>query len=289
MQKSKRLLLFAAWCFVSCCQPDASINHGKWISLSPRSDQTISGIAAYMDDFIVVHDNKVDGEPRFSTINRSKKRMSLSTIPTQPDSPFDLEAISPIPGKMNEYITMESTGKCYHVRLDEDAVIILDTFTLPVDIDVYNLEGFAIFAFNGLQFIVWGDRGSIDRPGRMSWGTIDFHPIKISFLDSYAFTVPYPNTETRHISDIAIDSTFTCWVSSTMDPGDKGPFNSAIYRLGHFGMEQNHLYFQPLENLMPVKTRDHHKIEAITLKGNRLIIATDNESAGATYTEVEVK
>ena len=58
--------------------------------------------------------------------------------------------------------------------------------------------------------------------------------ITIIVEDSIFINLPWPITSKRHMSDMDIDDNNAIWTSATSDPGDDGPYQSAIYKIGNF-------------------------------------------------------
>jgi len=82
----------------------------------------------------------------------------------------------------------------------------------------------------------------------------------------------------RHISDVEITGDNRVLVTSASDPGDNGPFDSAVYVAGKLGtngaitLATNELTRYP-----------GHKIEALTCLSSscdRILYGTDDEAAG---------
>ena len=78
---------------------------------------------------------------------------------------------------------------------------------------------------------VWATRGSTTAPARVSTAT--FTPSTGAFgkIKTGPVSVPYPMTDVRQISDLKVLAGRLI-ISSTSDPGDNGPFTSALYDVG---------------------------------------------------------
>jgi hypothetical protein len=82
----------------------------------------------------------------------------------------------------------------------------------------------------------------------------------------------------RHISDLEITENHRVLVTSASDPGDDGPFDSAVYVAGRLGPDGS------LRLATSELTRyPGHKIEALTCltrSCDRILYGTDDEAAG---------
>jgi len=98
------------------------------------------------------------------------------------------------------------------------------------------IEGLSVQKLNGKMVIVWGHRGLGMQQGILYWGLLDLPNKKVTDV-SPPQNVPgkFPwivDANTRHIADLKVDADGVVWASATKDPGDTGPFASAIYSLG---------------------------------------------------------
>ena len=94
----------------------------KWIKISPLREFSISGVAPFYNNFIIVHDNKKANQARVSMLDQ-KNNLTLLDWP-ELKLPFDLEAIHLIPGTKNEFLIMESRGYCYRISINSKTAII---------------------------------------------------------------------------------------------------------------------------------------------------------------------
>jgi hypothetical protein len=67
------------------------------------------------------------------------------------------------------------------------------------------------------------------------------------------------------------------------DPGDDGPFRSALYKLGQFSVSDNEIRWTAYKNGDPESKYDAEniKIEGISFVKQGLIMATDDENKGS--------
>ena len=247
---------------------------------------SISGMAKFKDGYLVVHDNKKKGQPRISYIDRELKIYPV--VWPEVKLPYDLEAMVAIPGKKNRFILMESKGKCYEVMVNpyDLRTDLIQSFLLPGLKPNMNLEGLTIFpSGQGLVFI-FGDRGSDKRKSTLF--TAFFNPQKKSFYEMKKFIIdlPKPINNKRNIADLALKPDGSLWTSSTSDPGNDGPFTTAIYELGkmdHAGT------FKPIHPALrhPIMVFGGQKIEAMMFQKDHLIFMTDNENFGASFREIK--
>ena len=88
----------------------------------------------------------------------------------------------------------------------------------------------------------------------------------------------------RHISDLKVDRSGQLWITAATDPGDDGPFDSAVYEAGKFLIQGETIAFQENTELLPLSRFPGHKIEAIELIGEtqrETILGTDDENSGS--------
>ena len=111
----------------------------------------------------------------------------------------------------------------------------------------------------------------------------EFYDIK-----SYEFDLPKPYSHKRNIADLTINSEGFVWSSATSDPGDNGPFSTAIYEIGKINTVGS---FNPIHSSLqkPLMVFSDQKVEAITFKKRDLILMTDNENFGSTFLLIKSK
>ena len=109
---------------------------------------------------------------------------------------------------------------------------------------------------------------------------MDLNARTITSLDSIEITIDWPKENVRHISDLKISPSGDCWISSGSDPGDDGPFSSAVYYIGRFEVEKNQVSFYRVLSSDPAFKIPSKKVEAIELIERGIVIATDDENFG---------
>lgn len=239
--------------------------------------------------FVIVHDNKIDRDGRIAILTVNGQD-SLNYLPLQwPEGaqwPIDLEAIARVPDTEDSaFMAVTSLGQVYHFTLDSTGTIqLLDTFSIPDLPANSNLEGFDLHLIDEKLLVVWGHRGSPDDSGVLYWGWFDSNASQISPQGSALITVPWPEEDVRHISDLKVSNAGILYISSTRDPGDDGPFDSAVYAAGLFSMNGDRLEFRSTSSLAPLYRVNGHKIEALEflpgLTGGK-ILGTDDENQGS--------
>tara|TARA_B100001996_G_scaffold67766_1_gene49403 strand:+ start:6467 stop:7318 length:852 start_codon:yes stop_codon:yes gene_type:complete len=258
----------------------------NWRKIHGSRQFSISGVTRFEKGFLVVHDNKKKGQPRISYLNKSLKLRKL--IWPEPKLPYDLEAIHKVPGFKNKFITMESTGKAYVFYVDpfNFRIEIVQTFTLPGISNKMNLEGFAIYNSTQGQIFLYGDRGSNKRKSTLITALYDPSNHNIYEVNKFEIELPIPIKSKRNIADLAIDKNGGVWTSATSDPGNNGPFQSAIYQIGQMSNVGIFNFNHP-SLLKPLLILNDQKVEAMIFNKEMLYLMTDNENFGATFLQIK--
>ena len=254
-----------------------------WQLVGEERSVAISGIATVGGHTIVVHDNKREYEGRIGIITESGGELKYRILEWPNETlPFDVEALATVPGSATDMIAMESQGKCHwlvfdqaKMRLAYNGFIQIPWIKWPT-----NLEGFGLMKVGDKFLAAWGHRGKSEYPGKLFWGWIDFDLRTVEPVDSIEITVEWPTEHVRHIADLKINESGDCWVSATSDPGDDGPFSSALYHLGRFQIEDNQINFYQVLNRQPAFKFETHKVEGFEFIENGVIAATDDENFG---------
>ncbi|MBD2336751.1 hypothetical protein H6G64_07065 [Calothrix sp. FACHB-156] len=254
----------------------------------------ISGIALIQQqsnslNFLIVHDNKKPGQGRLAIINIKGKNQPEYLALNWPSKvlPEDLEALTSIPDTNNtSFIALASTGQAYYFKLDADkkTISVIKEFDLPPFPKGSNFEAFSLQDIDGKLIAVWAHRGEAEQPATIYWGFLDLTKYQIILAGSSNFTVPFPNGNVRHVSDIKVDSAGVVFISAASDPGDDGPFQSAVYVAGSLEYRNNKIVFRQNSQLVPLYRTNYHKIEGIELvpgANGGVIVGTDDENFGS--------
>ena len=254
---------------------DSNAQQSQWRPVSGERHKNISGMALIehnnnQTSFLVVHDNKKKEQIHAGIVSVTGSNAPQYT-PLEwlgNDVPVDLEAVTSVPNAPNNFMAFMASGRVYHIHINRIAktVEVLKSFEVPEIPADSDFEGFALQKIDGKLLAVWADRGLDAKPARIFWGNFNLPNYTFSDVASTTFKVSYPIGNTRHISDVKVDETGAVFVSSASDPGNDGPFSSAIYFAGIFktGGNQPTTFIQPT-TLTRLFHFDYHKVEAIEL------------------------
>ncbi|WP_314173979.1 hypothetical protein [Streptomyces winkii] len=279
-----------------------------WQSAGKGKTAGISGIAVSGTegskddvDAIVVRDNKKSGENRIASVRyRDGKDPDVDPLDWKGgEPPGDLEALAGVPGEKGGYLAVASSGTAYHLQVDGGAAQAVDSFTLPAVESGDEIENLAIGtppssagapAQEGKLVAVWGDRGEDDRPGTLHAAAVSVDPSGGSHFGevrSAEVRAPYPTENVRHASDTGLTESGALLVSSASDPGDDGPFDSALYIAGRVSLDDKGEAVLSVEkDPEALKKFGKHKIEALAcLPGSdKAVLGTDDENDGGSLT-----
>ena len=123
------------------------------------------------------------------------------------------------------------------------------------------------------------------KPATLFWSRFDLAAGRFSSARSTAFKVPYPISDVRHISDVKVDTTGGVFVTSASDPGNDGPFSSAMYYAGVLrpAADKTFVFIQP-SRFTRLYEFAYHKVEAFEFvpgADGGLVFGTDDENLGA--------
>ena len=259
----------------------------RWIYISSKRELSISGIATTTseDTYLVVHDNKKKNQLRAGLVTMLSD--SLYSGLSWPDKalPIDLEALTNISGKKNQYIAMGSWGFCYWLTLDLSAnrLNLIKEFRIPGSGPPLNLESLVLWLAGDSWYIAWAHRGSVKEPSILFWGSINLFAEEVTIYkeDSIFVNVPWPILDKRHMSDMDLDSDGILWAAATSDPGDYGPYESVIYKIGKFQKQNHKMEFFIADSFPKQFVFQRNKVEVFTIVGNKKVFATDDENLGA--------
>ncbi len=273
--------------------PSPSALMSQWHFVRDGIQFGISGLALMSQSgetlrLLAVHDNKQPGENRLAVVTLDGTgRVDYAPLSWSEgvELPIDLEAIAIVPDTNPiEYLTLTSRGRAYHVGIDGDTVRVLHQFNLPETPEDNNYEGLALQSLHGEIIAVWAHRGSDDDPAIVYWGKLDRDSWQIEPTGSATLRVPWPSQAVRHISDLRVDPAGVLTISAARDPGNDGPFQSALYIAGAFAIENGAIAFRQNSTLTPLFRYDRHKVEAIEFVPGTTggaIAATDDENSGS--------
>ena len=266
----------------------------QWRPVGGSRNATISGIALVEQGkdqatFLVVHDNKKKDQLRISLITiNGTSALKLDPLKWSGDEiPVDLEAATAVPNAPNEFLVLASEGRVFHIALDRTAnsVNLLRSLDLPSKPKDADFEGFAVQLIENKLVAVWADRGATERPATLFWGKIDISKGTFSSIASAEFRVPFPLSDVRHVSDIKVDTTGAVFVTAASDPGDEGPFSSALYYAGVVKTaDAGAISFLPSKELTRLYSFRYNKVEAFDLlpgPAGGIVFGSDDEDLGA--------
>lgn len=241
-------------------------------------------------DFLIVHDNKKSNQGRLAIISiKGKNQPEYLALnwPSKAKLPEDLEALTSIPRTQNtSFIALNSSGKAYYIKLstDKKTILLIKEFNLPAVTTKNNYEAFSLQDIDGKLVAVWAHRGEAEQPAIIYWGVMDLAKSQIMLTGSANLKVPFPHDNVRHISDIKVDQAGIVFISAASDPGDEGPFQSAVYIAGSLSFQSNKIVFKQNPQLVPLYRTSYHKIEALELipgAEGGVIVGTDDENFGS--------
>ncbi|MEU5162692.1 hypothetical protein AB0G74_24210 [Streptomyces sp. NPDC020875] len=286
----------AAVVAVACAAPGPAAADDGWVVTGPGITSGISGIAEVdpgrgSGELLAVHDNKHAGEPRVSRLRigaagaAEVRRLRWDG----PRLPVDLEALSDVPGRPGEFVALESSGRGYHLRLRPRSVRVVREFTVPgvaageTGEKGENYESFALVRQGGRLIAVWAHRGQDADPAGLRLARLEWPGLRFGVPRSVQVTVPYPSERVRHISDADITVTGRLVTAAASDPGDDGPFRSAVYDLGRVrvgtdGEPSPYLRERPVR----LGVFGGHKVEAVACgaDASTAVLGTDDENLG---------
>lgn len=263
-----------------------------WLPVRTGILYGISGIALVegRDDlkiFLIVHDNKRDGEGRAALlmIQREVPKATYQPIAWEGETPIDLEGLTAVPGTDRTYMALSSAGKAFVIDLSENRakVVVRTSFMVPDIPEGANFEGVAIQKVGDALLMGWGHRGENPKYAKLFLSRIEPSLAPPQSTSSADVPVPWPAAEgARGISDMKIDPNGTIFISSAADAGDDGPFQSALFTGGVCAVVGSEVTLRAGSTARLFWT-DQHKIEAFDLlpgKTGGLIFGTDDENLG---------
>ncbi|MBM7170246.1 hypothetical protein JQK87_17930 [Streptomyces sp. G44] len=253
------------------------------------SGLAFSGRAQGTTHALVVRDNKKPGQNRVAALTYRPGRSATVEPMTWAGGgePIDLEAIEAVPGAPGEYVALASRGLVHHLKATGTRVEVLGTSPLPAIADGDDYESFALISRHGKMAAVWADRGAgKDRPATLraasfaftKYGEADFGPVTTA-----RYRTPYPSGPVRHASDISVTDAGRLLIGAASDPGDDGPFDSAVVDAGTLSVTRTGKVRLGLSDSPDVLRKfKGHKIEAVECVPNSrtALLGTDDENTG---------
>jgi hypothetical protein len=275
--------------------------------------------------FLVAHDTKSPIETRLGTISVQEdgpqyREVGILNWPAYEKPPNDVEGICTIPNRPGEYLIVESGyypkygyfGRVIRIRYPEgtpghaEYVGYFRPLPAPANNDETprpeQIEGISVVAHEGgMTVLLLALRGGKNKPddpddtaaaGKLIWGTLsDIDAPNPKFTRTGTAPLSYKPIADRGAADIyVVSKTANSWdlySVATSDPGDLGPFRSAVYSAGTITIDPPCVSFAPQENQNIVHWDfEGLKVEAVAapaelFKGKSgvsgLSIATDDE------------
>lgn len=252
--------------------PASGATDEGWTQVSSKAIGGISGIAAAPNGWVVVRDNKKAGQNRVAVLDDAGVLTELIWPGSQP---VDLEAIAAVPGQAGVFAAVTSRGAGHIISITGGIVTVSGGFTVPRGKS--NIEGFALAEVSGETVALWAVRGSSTTPASVYAATFSPDTASFGVPTKGTVKVPYPTVAARQVADLAVVGGRII-ASSTSDPGNSGPFASALYDVGSLGVSAGRAALS-LGSPQQLGTYDH-KVEGIACAGTTGILASDDEKLG---------
>ena len=275
--------LHAGAALVLALIPTPSQGATTWTQLATGSTRGISGLAPASSGWVVARDNKVAGQNRIALLSPG---FTVTELPWPGTAPQDLESLSAVPGAANRYVTCTSARKCSVIDIVGTTITVRRTFTLPVGGS--QNETFVLTRMpSGSVVALWADRGAPTTAGALHAAVVNLSTWTFGTVRTAKVSVPWPTGPVRHVSDAAVVGGHIVITSAT-DPGDSGPFDSAVYDVGILGQTSSRVTLT-LHTPTELGRFPGHKIEGISCAGTTTdLLGTDDEKAGGSVAPVEI-
>ena len=262
----------------------------------------ISGLAWIDGDrFLAVHDAKAPEEndiPRVSLLRLPDSLTGIHYRPlalSHPAGPSnDFESIARIPGT-DDYLLIESTEqqstmphtrRLFLTRFANDSWQQVDVLDWPTPSHI--VEGAAVAKLDDRFVFVYAERSDGRGSTPLRWAPFDPRAKTFGTFRTVSFTCPFPTgPHARPVSGIDIDRAGYVYVGSAEDPGDNGPFTSAVYRIGRVTLVEGRPQIVLREVPQRLGTLDGMKVESVSIRelpgrGAEVFVGTDDENYGGT-------
>jgi len=261
-----------------------------WTAVNPERLYSVSGIAVYQNEIWVVHDNKAPGQPRLGQIKVNGGTALYKPI-NWPGAllPFDLEDMAVWPdGK--QVAVLESAGKVTLLKSDSDGGLkMVRHFDLERESSTQNFESLSFFSAGTKTYAFWATRGSDSTASAIYWGVIPDLSNTVEIQGSTIFKTPWPELNVRHISSMDIGPKGWIWIASDSDPGDDGPFTSAVYLIGRVDGDRHGVHVKLFTKPEYSERFPGHKIEAVVRNNRGLLVGTDDENLGGAIRFIDTR
>ncbi len=268
----------------------------RWSGLErPTGAASYSGLTSTAEGgHLIVHDSKKPGEARVSAVNGNSGAVEQVQIDwSRTDLPEDLEAVAGVDGRSGNFMAVEGSqynGRTPHLFLFNYADgrgESLQRFDLPKL--PYEIEGMATRQrADGDVLVVLGGRGDeVHGEGRLHWGVYDPDGGTMEWpaegVRGVDVRLPEPlGPSERPIGDLHLDPNGDLWASGCVDEGDKGPFESLIYRVGQLDAEAANPLTLTLDRAVRVPGEKVEALDRCPGSPDRFLLGTDNEAYGGT-------
>ena len=278
---------------------------------APETDPAlgISGMAPLGDGaFLVVHDRKVfeDG-PRLSRLSVDSagvayRPLAVADWRSADGRPSDLEGACAL-GDGTFLVAESGTfggrfGRLFHLRVTGDAAEVLAAVRFPVALDTTpaaegdNVEGLACVPSGGGVLVLLGERGaSAAYPtGVVRWVRFDAARGTLDGTDAGGAGVPVSAPGElvargfRSITGLHLAPDGSLWAAASRDPGDLGPFDSVVWRVGR--VEAGAAVPVVVEGDGPACRVAGFKVEAVSAPAlglGTLSLGTEDEALGGAW------
>ena len=263
----------------------------------------ISGLARIGSDLLAaVHDAKNPtqlDQPRVSLIWLPKSSRGLMWKPLALEWPSgqgpgsDLESVAGIPGTQS-VLLVESGGdrpagfepfnRIFLADFAEQRARIVAFAPWPVP--ATNVEGTAVARVGNRLLFIFAERAEGEPSTTIRWSDLTLDPLGFGPFQGEPLSLPDPRgKQARQVSAMDVDAAGHLYVATTLDPGNDGPFQSVVWRIGRVepgedGAARVRLRPEP-EFLARL---DGLKVEALAIQETgpqlQLFVGTDDENYG---------
>ena len=130
----------------------------------------------------------------------------------------------------------------------------------------------------GSEMCIRDSRGSDSRPSTLFFADYNVQLDEVTVVRSYSFSLLEDMSDKRSIADLIFDKKGNLWSAATSDPGNDGPFETRLFRVGKISKEGSFSLTRPMKSS---KTFENEKVEAMTTYKSGILLLTDNENFGS--------